>query len=563
MSTTQTKPLFSALLTKLEQLHLYIKENPGFKELKKQKEVILFLSIGNMGSRATVFVSRKRSFERAWENIQKQAIQYLKKKHFLPQFLKIDWVDQEETFSIFEFIEVMTNTKKNYFRKGIALDAEYKYAFLEQEINANAFIQINKNTRRGFLHESNIKHYIKYHRPNQPMIDFNKVNVVKTFTTKGFFYHNGTCFTLKSSELDNGRRDTALDQQELKHLIVSGGQFLTQNNHENGKFTYGYFSCFDKEINFYNVLRHASTLYAMCEVYECFPNQELHQAIKRGFNYLVEKGIANFQINNKLISYVVDGIEENNLEIKLGANAAAILAFTKYTSVFSEDEYLPLAQQLAKGILNLQSPNGDFCHVLKYPSLDLKEQFRIVYYDGEAAFALMNLYKLDKDDLWLQSVEKAFDSFIAKKYWKHHDHWLSYCTNELTAYKPIRKYFQFGLLNIRDKLDFIWNRETTYPTFLELMLAAYQMVQRIYDTDHYDLLKEFDEDGLIRTIHKRAEYQRNGFFYPEVAMYFKNPQRIIGSYFIRHHSFRSRIDDVEHYLSGYCQYYKLFFKTTH
>ena len=103
-------------------------------------------------------------------------------------------------------------------------------------------------------------------------------------------------------------------------------------------------------------------------------------------------------------------------------------------------------------------------------------------------------------------------------------------------------------------LDYIKNRETTFPTFLEMLMATYRLVQKAKDTGRDELVNNLiDEQYLIDVINVRADYQRVGFFYPEIAMYLK-PSRILGSFFIKHHGYRVRIDDIEHYLSGYVQY---------
>lgn len=542
-----------------EQLKVLLKE---FKEklgsklsnVEQFQKPVLFLSVGSKDHRAFVFTGIGNHIDTAWKNAADKAIKYIKKNKLKTDWLKVDIVKNLQIVSVEDFIEKITETREKYFRYGISLDSDFNLAFLEQEINANAFIKFDKEHNRSHLNEQNMNHYCRLHRNMKGSIDFNKITRIVLFETTGFFY-DGEMYELESSLLDNGRRKTPnLTQDSVLEIIQESSQFLANLVQESGEYIYGYFPCFDKKINFYNILRHASSTYSLIEAYDVTKDELLVQPIQRALLYLEKEAIYKFDRDqDETFAYVVDKASDS--EIKLGANAAAILAFSKYTKVFKDDTYIPVMRQLANGIELMQDANtGQFVHVLNYPDLSVKEAFRIIYYDGEAAFSLMRLYEIDRNPKWLEIVESAFSYFIENDYWKHQDHWLSYCANELTTYRPLDKYFQFGLENVKHRLEFMYERETTYPTFLELTTAAYKMINRIKELGKNELLGNFDEAKLLSVIQHRAHYQLNGFFYPEVAMYFKNPGNILSGFFIRHHSFRCRIDDVEHNISGYCSY---------
>ena len=267
----------------------------------------------------------------------------------------------------------------------------------------------------------------------------------------------------------------------------------------------------------------------------------------------------------KSIQYAIDTfyreVDQNkeDVEIKLGSNAAAIFMFSKYQEILKDDQYQIYAEKLAAGIQHMVDEKGETTHILNYPGLTQKEKFRIVYYDGEAALGLLRLYQINKDQKLLDTVKLMFEHFIGKKYDKYHDHWLSYCTNELTIYSPEEKYFQFGLNNYLKHMEFIHERKTAYATFLEMMMSAYKMVIRMREQGLTDLYESAQLEKLKELIEFRVEFQRStGFFYPEVAMYMAKPKNILNAFYVRHDRFRTRIDDQEHNLSGYVAYVNYF-----
>lgn len=418
---------------------------------------------------------------------------------------------------------------------------------------------------------------------------------------------SGCVIPLIPDGLSRGRREIQnFDAAAARSFVTAAASFLEKQVQQDGSFRYGYYPRFDRVIPGYNCMRHASTIWSLLCQYRITQKASVLSLAARSIDYLLSHALVYRDPDTAYLS------EPLKNEIKLGGGGVLILAITEYLDLCSEEprpeilrsgeprpgilrsgesrpeilrsrepltkapnaeilhakdvlpeqealrrRYTEIACALGNGILSLLNPEtGEFSHVLNM-DFSLKERYRTVYYDGEAAYALCRLYRLTKEEKWLFYAEKAVDHFLAADYTRYRDHWVAYAMNEITRYIHRDDYDTFALRNARVNLDFLYKRETTYHTFLELLMVTFETYERILaENPGLPYLKEFDLPYFLRTIRVRADRMLNGFFFPEYAMYMRCPDKILGSFMVRHDGFRVRIDDVQHNIGGFYLYYK-------
>jgi UDP-N-acetylmuramyl pentapeptide synthase len=549
---------------------MFIKKYPILIEAKNRlralstgDETVLFVSTSDGKARVQVKEVSASNFDQAWQKAQR----YLEKFRVLPKWLKLEVQTSYERLSP-EAATLRINQveRNNYFPFGIAFKKDGSCSFTTQEIVGNALLtpspehKIGVNAAKLQLNENNLKGYIK--RKYRLAVS-DPLNYFDTewafFQTEGLFIEGGKIFTLETAFFGNGTRVVTQDNQQerIAAVITHGRHYLANQITADGSFIYGYFPTYNKRIPGYNSVRHYSSLYALLETVEHQQKNDptadttaLLAKIKLGIDW----GLANLTLEKDGIPYVLEKLKKGG-ELKLGAQAMVILMLAKYEEITQLKTYHQAMLDFLEGIKTFIDPEGNTTHVLN-DDLTVKESFRIVYYDGEALFAIMRAYPFTQDDQWLALGELLMKRFIKGSYERYHDHWLSYSVNELTTYVPKKEYFEFGVKNALNHLSFMENRDTAYPTFLELLVAARKMFVRIENSEFQgQLFRSTEYQRLIDVTEKRAIHElRTGVMWPELAQYCASPATIAYGFYARHDRMRMRIDDAEHFLSGFINY---------
>lgn len=509
---------------------------------------VVFVSVTDGSFSARVFSACGAGFATTFDAAMKKAESFLAVNDINPLWVKVDCVNSSNIISRAEFTEEIRSAREYFFKKGVSFDTGFETALLEAQLNCCGLI----NYKLGTLSDERIKQYLGERGTELASIPDTLIG----FTTVGYICdENKKLYKLYPDEENYGRRIIGeLAKEDIKQVIQTSSVYLANAVKENGQFDYGVNPVNDFHFVTYNILRHSGTIWSLIMQYDTTKDEKLIPKIDSTIDFLMQ----SIEYSDSGHAYLV---ERKADEIKLGGNAIAIVTLSTYASVFESNKYDKLIAALADSILDMQEENGSYYHVLSFPGFERKERDRIVYYDGEATFALARAYSITKDRRYLDAAERALDYFIKNDYTRFCDHWIAYAVNEVTIYEPKERFLNFGLKNANDNLSKIFNQDTTFHTFLELLMAAFSLYERIKEKKIYaSYMQKFNFEAFIRTIYRRAHYMLGGYLYPETAMYMKVPSSVVYTFCVRHDSYRIRIDDVQHYIGGYYNFYKNFDK---
>lgn len=349
-----------------------------------------------------------------------------------------------------------------------------------------------------------------------------------------------------------------------------GGDYLVAHTDTDGSFVYQYNPVTRKTSSSYNIVRHAGTTYSLLELFEATGEPTYLLAADRALNYLAESAVVCPGMPDAMC------IAEDN-ETKLGGNALAVLAFTKYISLTQSSttaaligddgvrDYLPLAQKLARFITDTQAPDGEFVVHKIATDTGARTAFESEYYPGEAIFALARLYEIDGTKEWIDAAHSGArwlievrDAYVATQN-LNHDHWLLYGLNELYANRPEEIYLSHAQRIVQSIVaaqhsgktgeQKEWNggfynppRSTPTATRSEGLGAAYQLFIQAGDLAYASVALDAMEKAIV--------FQLRTQLTPKKARSMQADPAGIGGFFESLDEYDIRIDYVQHNISA-------------
>ena len=290
---------------------------------------------------------------------------------------------------------------------------------------------------------------------------------------------------------------------------------------------------------------HADVLSAIIQGYRLLPSETLAKGIDRAAGWL----LSQTAYTEDDVAYLPD-----HGEITLESSALALIALADCAETSGNTGYIPACEALGAGILSLlDTGTGSFTHVLDASDLGRKEAVRSAEWDGMGVTALCRLYGLTQDPLWLWAAELVLDRMIEEDPAQYGDVWTACALREVTKYAQDRTdYFVFALKHAQVNMASVYVAQGTDPAGLEMLLVSCETYGAMLDAGYS--ADGFASELLQEIIAVRAQRQLDGYLFPEYAMYFAEPQKVLGAFMVREDGLNISASGMCRNIGGYSLY---------
>lgn len=426
-------------------------------------------------------------------------------------------------------------------RHGLAF-ADREAGVLAEELVAQGLVDAEQRLKWGAL-----RLHARRTRPDSAELPAAPPARLLAFTAQGLFVSQAGTWPLYRGH----RLGESLEADRARAALKGAKEYLIRAVGPDGRFAYLYDPVLDRLDPRYNLVRHAGTLYAMAELYRAFPDERLLRANRRALDYLLKHG-----------RDAPDGglwFPERG-RATVGASALAAVALAEHMRATGDRGRLGELRRLGRAVLEAQRPDGDFAHY-RDPSSREELPGRSEYFSGEAVLALVRLYRADRDPRWLKAAERGATYLIAEQEARGgelpHDHWLLYALDGLHRVAPRPEYRRHAMRLARairarqnrgeGPEDWLggWGsppRSTPAATRTEGLCAAYRLAR--------DFGHPAQARILLGAVELGNRFQLQLLIGPEQALYFPNPERVLGGVRRDFDSPSIRNDYVQHTVSS-------------
>jgi hypothetical protein len=229
---------------------------------------------------------------------------------------------------------------------------------------------------------------------------------------------------------------------DLRASVNAAARYLARGVSSEGRFRYLVDAPTNRNMGGYDWPRHSGATYFLAQAAGLSKDPDIAYAALRAAGYLRDHAMVPCGAHRC--------IGDEDL-VDIGSSGLALLAFVEIARTDLDAAYGLVVPELASFLRSQQRPDGEFMHIYDRKA-NAPVDRQLLFYSGEAAFALSRANELTHDPMDLDASARALEylvgpgwRFLGSRYYWGEEHWTCQTMADLWSRVPNRPALDFCL----------------------------------------------------------------------------------------------------------------------